>query len=131
MFIVAVVVVVVVVVVVFTLNRSFYRHQQYPQSVSFLILHPRDTNYVVTDSSEYRTYILCNIDAKGGSVTCSHGVNDVPTLIRLMCYVVATLRVLLWHTSTAVVPGSINSFCRDAIIIVHVCMCRRPRWLGR
>ena len=119
------------VVAVFTLNRSMYPATSAVPPVSFLILHPRDTNYVVTDSSEYRTYILCNIDAKGGSVACSHGVNDVPTLIRLMCYVVATLRVLLWHTSTAVVPGSINSFCRDAIIIVHVCMCRRPRWLGR
>ena len=34
--------------VVFTLNRSFYPTSAVPP-VSFLILHPRDTNYVVTE----------------------------------------------------------------------------------
>ena len=43
-------VVVVVVVVVFTLNRSFYPTTSAVPPVSSLILHPRDTNSVVTDS---------------------------------------------------------------------------------
>ena len=38
------------VVAVFTLNRSMYPATSAVPPVSFLILHPRDTNYVVTDS---------------------------------------------------------------------------------
>ena len=41
---------VVVVVVVFTLHRSFYPTTSAVHPVSFLILHRRDTNFVVTDS---------------------------------------------------------------------------------
>ena len=45
--VVVVVVVVVVFVVVFTLNRSFYPTTSAVPPVSFLILLPRETNYVV------------------------------------------------------------------------------------
>ena len=40
-----------VVVVVFTSNRSCYPTASAVPPVSFLILHPRETNSVVTDSS--------------------------------------------------------------------------------
>ena len=38
--------------VVFKFNRSFYPTTLAVPPVSFLILHPRDTNYVVTDSEK-------------------------------------------------------------------------------
>ena len=42
----------VLIVLVLTLNRSFYPTTSAVPPVFFLILHPRDTNSVVTDSSE-------------------------------------------------------------------------------
>ena len=62
-----VVVVVVVVVVVFTLNRFFYPTTSAVPPVSFLILHPRDTNYVVTDSETEKKQTLNN---QGRQIKC-------------------------------------------------------------
>ena len=46
------------VVVVFTLNRSFYPTTSAVPPVSFLILHPRDKNSVVTVSQKNQTSLI-------------------------------------------------------------------------
>ena len=58
---------VVVVVVVFTLNRSLYPTPSAVPPVSFLILHPRDTNSVVTESETEKNQTLKN---QGRQIKC-------------------------------------------------------------